>query len=107
MTGERLAWQRSFEPHHEDYTAFGSDRISYARVFFNITATRAAYRWSWAVSVKFQFNETGSAEHLQDAVDQATASYWQKVAKAEARAADRLAAQPPGHPGTEPGSDWP
>lgn len=102
---DRLPWQRTFEPEHEDFVAFAADGISYARVFFNITATKAAYRYSWAVSIKYQFNETGSAEHLREAVDQATASYWRRTAIAEAWIEARK--QPPtqGHPETDLGSD--
>jgi hypothetical protein len=87
----RLPWQRTFELEHEDFTAFGADGISYARLFLNITANQSKHRWLWAVSVKHQFNETGSAESRQESASQATASYWRQVVKAEFSAAEKLA----------------
>jgi len=90
-SANRLPWQRTFQPKHEDFTAFGADGISYARLFFSITENLSKHRWLWAVSVKHQFIETGSAESRQESANQATASYWRQVVKAEFSVAEKLA----------------
>lgn len=76
---QRLPWRRTFEPEHEDYSAF--DGVSYARVYFNITATQSKQQWVWVVSVRYQFNIQGTAPTRESAVEQATKAYWLQAAR--------------------------
>ena len=82
---ERLPWRRTFEPEHEDFSAFADDGISYARLFFSISATQSKHQWVWVVSVKYQFNTQGTAMTRESAVDQATEAYWRQAEKAKAQ----------------------
>lgn len=80
---ERLPWRRTFEPVYEDYSAI--DGVSYARVYFNITATQSKHQWVWVVSVRYQFNTQGTAPTRESAVEQATEAYWRQTERAASK----------------------